>query len=175
MASVISRGVLRTSRASCTLIPATKSAIIQARPASQYARGIPSEAELDPNITDPNMNGGYINPPREKRQFRDPYGDWHHHQRRKNFGEPVHEDDDVLGMFSPEEYTWTKPGKGALMFGTFILAYMGLLGVVYLNYPDKQSVPKSYPGGLDVELGGKGSLRARQEGDPEGVRAVDNI
>lgn len=38
---------------------------------------------------DYDQNGGYVNPPREKRQFRDPYADWWDKQGRRNFGEPV--------------------------------------------------------------------------------------
>ena len=35
------------------------------------------------------QNGGYVNPAREKRQFRDPYGEWWDKQERRNFGEAV--------------------------------------------------------------------------------------
>lgn len=35
------------------------------------------------------QNGGYVNPPPQKRQLRDPYGDWWDKQGRRNYGEPV--------------------------------------------------------------------------------------
>ena len=100
------------------------------------------------------QNGGYINPPRVKRQFRDPYGDWWDKQERRNYGEPVHEDNDILGIFSPEEYTHFKPGWGAVLMGTFVASVLGLMAVTRVYYPDKISVPKTYPDGLEKELGG---------------------
>ncbi|KAI4148160.1 MAG: hypothetical protein L6R39_002870 [Caloplaca ligustica] len=112
------------------------------------------------DIEDPSMNGGYPNPPAQKRQFRDPYGDWWDKQERRNFGEPVHEDHDILGMFSPYEYTHFTARKGFFLLGCFVSVVAGLCGVVSLNYPDKPSVQRTFPGGLDRELGGKGALLA---------------
>jgi hypothetical protein len=43
--------------------------------------------------------------------------------------------------------------------GTFVAAVLGLCGVVSLYYPDKKTVPKSYEGGLDAELGGPRAVR----------------
>jgi len=106
----------------------------------------------------PPENGGYINPPPEKRQFRDPYADWWDKQERRNYGEPVHEDNDILGMFSPEEYTHYKPGKAFFLLGCFVTTVVGLCAVVYPYYPDKPSAPRTFPGGLDRELGGAGAV-----------------
>ncbi|KAI0022977.1 hypothetical protein F4780DRAFT_121461 [Xylariomycetidae sp. FL0641] len=122
---------------------------------------------------DPGMNGGYINPPRIKRQFRDPHADWWDKQERRNFGEPVHEDHDILGMFSTHEYTWISPGKGALQFGAFVLTTLGLCWVVAQVYPDKPSFPREFEGGLERELGGPGAMRARAPGDPEPFQSED--
>ena len=107
------------------------------------------------------QNGGYINPPRIKRQFRDPHGDWWDKQERRNFGEPVHEDHDVLGMFSPYEYTWVSPAKGAAQIGAFVAVFLGVCYTIAQVYPDKQSYPREYEGGLERELGGKGAVRVR--------------
>lgn len=104
-------------------------------------------------------NGGYINPPRVKRQFRDPHADWWDKQERRNYGEPVHEDNDILGMFSPEEYTHQKPGTAALQLGLFVASVFGLCAVVGVLYPDKQSVPREFEGGLERELGGPTAVR----------------
>ncbi|KAI9817253.1 MAG: hypothetical protein M1827_001366 [Pycnora praestabilis] len=120
-----------------------------------------SQADID----DPGMNGGYINPPMEKRQFRDPYGDWWDKQERRNYGEPVHEDNDILCMFSPDEYTHFKPAKGFALLSCFVGAVFTLCGVVYLYYPDKPSAPREFPEGLERELGGQGALRARKVGE----------
>lgn len=105
------------------------------------------------------QNGGYINPPRIKRQFRDPYGDWWDPIERRNYGEPVHEDNDILSMFSPYEYTHTPPGKGALQLLCFVSVVLGLSYVVSFNYPDRPTVPKEYEGGLEEELGGSAAVR----------------
>lgn len=99
-----------------------------------------------------------MNPPAQKRQFRDPYGDWWDKQERRNYGEPVHEDNDILGMFSPEEYTHVKPGKAFLQLGCFAATVLGFCGVASLYYPDKPSAPRTFPGGLSTELGGPGAL-----------------
>lgn len=77
----------------------------------------------------------------------------------RNYGEPVHEDHDLLGVFSPYEYTHTKPGKGALQLLTFVVAVFGLCGVVSMLYPDKPSAPREFEGGLERELGGPSALR----------------
>jgi len=120
-----------------------------------------SQADID----DPNMNGGYQNPPFIKRQFRDPYGDWWDKQERRNYGEPLHEDDDIMGMFSPHEYTHAKPGKAFFQLGCFIATVFGLCGIVSLTYEDRPSAPKEYEGGLEAELGGPLAVRARAPGD----------
>ena len=104
-------------------------------------------------------NGGYINPPAVKRQFRDPYADWWDKQERRNYGEPVNEDNDILGMFSLYEYTWVKPGKGALQLGAFVATVLALCGVVSMTYPDTPTVPREFEGGLERELGGPDALR----------------
>ncbi|KAK5095176.1 hypothetical protein LTR70_003666 [Exophiala xenobiotica] len=118
-----------------------------------------SEAE------DPEMNGGYINPPRIKRQFRDPYGDWTYKQERRNFGEPLHEDEDEMGVFSLEEYTVMSGRMGVAMW-TFFLGCVGALSFgVYATYPDRPSAPRTFEGGLEAELGGPGAPRAFKEGD----------
>ncbi|KAK5630111.1 hypothetical protein RRF57_005826 [Xylaria bambusicola] len=119
----------------------------------------------EPNLTDaedPDMNGGFVNPPRVKRQFRDPHGDWWDKQERRNFGEPVHEDHDILGVFSPYEYTWVSSKMAFAQIGMFIATAMGVCWVVGRLYPDKPSFPREFEGGLERELGGPGAIRVRQ-------------
>ncbi|KAI9871758.1 MAG: hypothetical protein M1830_008124 [Pleopsidium flavum] len=146
--------------------------IAAARPLSRAIRGTAPRANLaqirclsQADINDPNMNGGYINPPPEKRQFRDPYADWWDKQERRNYGEPVHEDNDILGMFSLEEYTHFKPGQAFFLMGCFITTVLGLCGVVSMYYPDKPSAPREFPDGLEKELGGPNAMLARKVGD----------
>ena len=105
------------------------------------------------------QNGGYPNPGPVKRALRDPYEDWWDKQERRNYGEAVHEDNDILGMFSTEPYSHFTPGFGAVLLGTFVASVFALCGVVSVLRPDKPSVPKTYPGGLEAELGGAGAVR----------------
>jgi len=109
-------------------------------------------------LADPLQNGGYINPPAEKRSKRDPYADYWDQQERRNYGEPCHEDHDILGVLSLHDYDHFKPGWGGVLFGTFVASVLGLCGAVALVYPDKKSAPRTFPDGLEVELGGKGAL-----------------
>ena len=120
------------------------------------------------------QNGGYINPPAIKRQHRDPHADWWDPQERRNFGEPIHEDNDVLGMFSPYDYTWTTTGPGLIMIGTFVATVLGVSGLVYLNYPDKVAYPREFEGGLQRELGGPGAVRVGLGNQPTFVIADAN-
>ena len=94
-----------------------------------------------------------------KRQFRDPYGDWWDKQERRNFGEPVHQDYDIMGMLTPYEYTWTSTGKGLFQLGCFVVTVFGVSGAVYYTYPDLVSYPREFEGGLQRELGGPGATR----------------
>ncbi|QDS70911.1 hypothetical protein FKW77_006423 [Venturia effusa] len=113
---------------------------------------------------DPEINGGYINPPPIKRALRDPNADWWDKQERRNYGEPVHEDNDTLGLFSPEPYTWTTPGHGLKLQAAFVVALCTLLSAVYATMPGKPSVPRTFPGGLQKELGGPGTVGALPDG-----------
>ncbi|KAJ5144737.1 hypothetical protein N7448_002129 [Penicillium atrosanguineum] len=116
-------------------------------------------------VEDPLQNGNYQNPPRVKRAFRDPYGGWWDAQEKRNFGEPVHEDNEILGVFSPEQYTHVSARKGLFQLGAFVVTFLGLCGVVSMFYPDRPSAPKTYVDGLEKELGGANALPARKSGD----------
>ncbi|CBX97604.1 hypothetical protein IAQ61_001185 [Plenodomus lingam] len=136
-------------------------AVARPRPQFTQIRTALTDAEMI-ELADPNQNGGYINPPAEKRGNRDPYGDWWDKQDRRNFGEPCHEDHDILGVLALHDYNHFTPGWGAVLMGTFIASVLGLCGAVSMVYPDKISAPRTFPDGLDVELGGRGALRARK-------------
>ncbi|KAK7555313.1 hypothetical protein IWX49DRAFT_590011 [Phyllosticta citricarpa] len=138
----------------------------------RYASQAPQEPEfvldpkIDPDLQDPFMNGGYINPPPVKHQHRDPYGDWWDKQERRNLGEPMHEDHDLYGMFSTWDYTHFTPGWGWVLFGTFVATFTGFCFTVKQLYPDKPFAPRTFgDDGLEKELGGPGALRARKIGE----------
>lgn len=107
------------------------------------------------------QNNNYPNPPAVKRQLRDPYGDWWDKQERRNFGEPVHEDNEILGVFSPEQYTHAPPGKAFFHLGCFVAAFLGLCGVVKMTYADKPAAARTFPDGLEKELGGASAMPVR--------------
>ncbi|KAF1923644.1 uncharacterized protein M421DRAFT_9441 [Didymella exigua CBS 183.55] len=116
-------------------------------------------------LADPLQNGGYVNPPLEKRSKRDPYADWWDKQDRRNFGEPCHEDHDILGALSLHDYDHFTPAWGGLLLGTFVATVLTLCFAVSHVYPDKVSAPKTYPDGLDAELGGSRAMLARKPGE----------
>ncbi|KAK7988252.1 carboxymethylenebutenolidase [Apiospora arundinis] len=175
MATMLPRRIAQAPALRSAAQAARRLPVIQRRcflPNSLTDKSIVEEKYPDPpkltDAEDPNMNGGYINPPRVKRQFRDPHGDWWDKQERRNFGEPVHEDHDVLGMFSPYEYTWVSPAKGAAQIGAFVAVFLGVCYMIAQVH-----ILGSMRGGLERELGGKGAVRARAPGDPEPYQVAE--
>ncbi len=71
----------------------------------------------------------------------------------------MHEDNDILGMFSPEEYTHVTPGIAFFQLTCFVGVVLGLCGVVSFFYPDTPTVPREFEDDLERELGGVGALR----------------
>ncbi|KPI44129.1 uncharacterized protein AB675_6444 [Cyphellophora attinorum] len=134
-------------------------------PRAQFSVAMRRQAEEKKEETEELENGGWINPPRIKRQYRDPYADWTDKIERRNWGEPVHEDNDVLGMFSLYEYTHMSPARAGIMWLGFLGCIGALSYAVYATMPDYPVFPKEYEGGLDRELGGMGAVRAFQKGD----------
>ena len=57
---------------------------------------------------------------------------------------------------------WNRPWtiRLTLVQGSFIATVGALCGIVYNYYPDRVSVPRTYPGGLEAELGGPEAPRA---------------
>jgi NADH dehydrogenase (ubiquinone) 1 beta subcomplex subunit 8 len=78
----------------------------------------------------------------------------------------VHEDNDILGVFSPEQYTHVTSGKALLSVGTFVATFLGFCGLVSLYYPDRPSAPRTLPDGLEKELGGPGAVRVSLDMNP---------
>ncbi|KAK0249449.1 hypothetical protein B0A54_03706 [Friedmanniomyces endolithicus] len=148
----------------CRILPIAQRSYASARrrPATddQSAQDAEQGQEDLTTVTeDPNLNGNYPDPSLTsalpiKRQFRDPYGDWWDKQERRNYGEPLHEDNDILGIFSPHEYTHVTPGWGLVQIGCFVAAFCSLCLVVRQIYPDRPSAPRTFPDGLEKELGG---------------------
>ncbi|KAF1825411.1 uncharacterized protein K489DRAFT_421695 [Dissoconium aciculare CBS 342.82] len=149
-------------------------ASVTSRPATDDKAASQAEQASEDLGDDPNMavlqNGNYPDPSLTsalpiKRQHRDPYGEWWDPIEKRNYGETVHEDNDILGVFSPDEYTHFKPGWGAVLFGSFVASVGVLCAVVYQLYPDQPAVSRTFEGGLDRELGGALAVPARASED----------
>ncbi|KIH94038.1 NADH dehydrogenase (ubiquinone) 1 beta subcomplex 8 [Sporothrix brasiliensis 5110] len=164
-ATPLRRAALAAARR--TLLPAVQQRTFI--PESINGRRVIDEKYPEPprltEAEDPLMNGGFVQPAPVKRQFRDPHGDWWDKQERRNYNEPVHEDYDQLGMFTPYEYTWTTTGKGLAQIGAFLAVFLAVVYTVKETYPDRVTVPRTFEGGLERELGGSGALRARSPED----------
>lgn len=46
--------------------------------------------------------------------------------------------------------------------GSFVAAFCGMLTVVSTYYPDRPSAPRTFPGGLETELGGPKTMIANK-------------
>ena len=105
------------------------------------------------------QTGGYVNPPHVPVQYRDPYAKWWDRQGRRNFGEPVHEDYDILGVVSMHHYDFATSRQVFTCWAGAVTVFFSIYGLVYLAYPEAPAVPKGYEGGLERELGGPGTVR----------------
>lgn len=101
----------------------------------------------------------------ENRADRSPVGVYWDQQGRRNWGEPVHEDDDILGRFSLHNYDYAGTRFALVGWGVFISAILGLTGAVYMVMPEHApGVPREFPyDGLKEQLGGRRTVSARPE------------
>ena len=117
------------------------------------------EARQECSANQSTQNGDYPDPNLTsalpiKRQFRDPYADWWDPIERRNYGETIHEDNDILGAFTTEAYTHFTPGWGGVLVGCFVASVGVLMGVVYQYYPDRVSRahPNSWAGSMESTI-----------------------
>ncbi|OMJ18344.1 NADH dehydrogenase [ubiquinone] 1 beta subcomplex subunit 8, mitochondrial [Smittium culicis] len=98
--------------------------------------------------------GDYPNLPWIKAEEKTPYG-WWDRQNRRNFGEVVHEHEDILGMQSNSVYYHPPWSKVLLQWVGFVSLLAGGAFLVYYIVPPPVAVPKFYPfNGLEKEMGG---------------------
>ncbi|OLY82345.1 NADH dehydrogenase [ubiquinone] 1 beta subcomplex subunit 8, mitochondrial [Smittium mucronatum] len=98
--------------------------------------------------------GDYPNLPWIRSEEKTPYG-WWDRQYRRNFGDTLHEHEDILNMQSVTVY-YHPPWS--IVLGQWV-AFVSLLGagayLVYFLVPEPVAVPKFYPyNGLEKEMGG---------------------
>ncbi|KAI7898383.1 uncharacterized protein BX663DRAFT_525119 [Cokeromyces recurvatus] len=111
-------------------------------------------------LEDPQI-GDYPNLPRKSAQARGPYG-WWDPQDKRNFGETVHEEDELFGVWAPDLHHYS-PYKAAAQLALAASIFVGFTGLIYMTYPEKPAVPRTYPyNGLAEEFGAReGDIRPR--------------
>ncbi|KAI0077930.1 hypothetical protein K474DRAFT_1690650 [Panus rudis PR-1116 ss-1] len=117
----------------------------------------PKEQEDDPQL------GDYPRLPWVSKQTRPARG-WEDPQMRRNFGEPLHEKEEILSMWGPD--IPVVPPPIALRWFSMAVASFVTFGVIvkFALVPDRPAVPREYPfDGLVTELGGLEENKARPE------------
>ncbi|KAF9560475.1 hypothetical protein CPC08DRAFT_708033 [Agrocybe pediades] len=117
----------------------------------------PTDQEPDPQLN------GYPQLPWKSRQHLKPLG-WDDNLTRRNFGDPLHEQEEVLSMWGPD----IPPIEPNAALRQFLLALSGFVAfgftVKYVLLPGAPAVRREYPfDGLVKELGGLEENKARQE------------
>ncbi|KAJ2378892.1 hypothetical protein IW150_000516 [Coemansia sp. RSA 2607] len=121
------------------------SSIVGVRFASQYK----PKYYVDP---EPQI-GDYPNLPQKFAEAR-PQRGWWDRQMRRNFGEPIAEQDEILNMWAPTQY-WSPGWKQVAKMWTGVILTIG--SVYYLISQTRRERPylrAFYPNGLKDELGG---------------------
>ncbi|KAI9266529.1 hypothetical protein BDA99DRAFT_505932 [Phascolomyces articulosus] len=144
----------------------TSTRLFNARLATQrpalMAASIRSQSTLDTGevIEDPQI-GDYPNLPRWSAQSRGPFG-WWDPQDKRNFGETVHEEDELMGVWAPDLHTYS-PYKALAQLGLATAAIGGFAYFISKTYPEPPAVRRTYPyEGLKAELGSReNDIRSR--------------
>ncbi|CDR42870.1 CYFA0S10e03290g1_1 [Cyberlindnera fabianii] len=119
------------------------------------------------NTTSTEETDDYPDVPRELYYYRDPDAKWDDPQNRRNFGQPLHPDDDLLNLWSPHYYDTVSDAK-ALQLQFIFFGAVGAFSAImyYFFYPERNAVPRDYPDGLARDFG----ARNEEEGNLYGVR-----
>ncbi|MBW0490294.1 hypothetical protein O181_030009 [Austropuccinia psidii MF-1] len=106
---------------------------------------------------DPQLDGlSYPRVESFSRQWRNPYAKWDDPQERCNFNEPLHAEEEMMGMWAPDVHNISV--RTALTNLSVAFGVLGLIlgGSAYLA-PSSPVVPRTFPyNGLAKELGGLG-------------------
>ncbi|CCG83887.1 protein of unknown function [Taphrina deformans PYCC 5710] len=114
---------------------------------SSSQRLVPSSTRSVSLLSDQSANiGDYpTNVPAINRQTKSETEKYDDQQSRRNFGETLHEEDDVLTVFSPDVHRHVKPATAFLHIGIFITAVFGIVGGTYITFTPLQAVRRTYP------------------------------
>lgn len=103
--------------------------------------------------------GAYQNPPIQLAQDKDPYGKYDLQQLRRNFNDPLHIDEDLYDIWSPDYYQPVSDGTALKHNAVFFSLFFGICAAVAifeLN-PEKPAMPRSFPYNGLAEYLGSGS------------------
>ncbi|KAH7884448.1 Ndufb8, NADH dehydrogenase 19kDa subunit [Phlebopus sp. FC_14] len=148
----LSKGVLGAS---------TRRKVLSSSPSSpRWARAASTvSADRDPQLAD------YPDLPWVSNQNLPARG-WWDQQMRRNFGDPIHENDEVLSMWGPD-VSVVPPQRALFHFSLAVSAFVGFGFLCkYALVPERPTVPREYPfSGLVRELGGLEENKAREATD----------
>merc|ERR1712141_346918 len=107
--------------------------------------------------------GDYPNLPERSYQLRDPYVKYWDQQDRRNFGEPLHEEDDILSIWMPDRHdesmTTANEALRNLCIAFGLLGFIYYLSTFYNEENSSEVVPKLFPyNNLYLENGGDPNL-----------------
>ncbi|KAF7773252.1 hypothetical protein Agabi119p4_5419 [Agaricus bisporus var. burnettii] len=144
------------------VVAGTRRAALASR---SYASQRPPTYEERPSYdtTDPEPN--YPQLPYVSRQHLPPK-QWDDMLLRRNYGDTLHEQEEVLSMWGPDIPPAGLTGESALRQLLGALAGFAVLGVYikYFGIPDRPAVPREFPyDGLVKELGGVEAIKANPE------------
>lgn len=103
--------------------------------------------------------GAYQNPPIQLAQDKDPYGKYDFPQLRRNFNEPLHSDEDLYDIWSPDYMQPVSDATALKHNAIFFSLFFGVAAAVAffeLN-PEKPAMPRSFPYNGLAEFLGSGS------------------
>ncbi|KDN50681.1 hypothetical protein RSAG8_01179, partial [Rhizoctonia solani AG-8 WAC10335] len=91
---------------------------------------------------------------------RRPAKGWWNQQERRNFGETLPEQHEILSIWAPDVFNISR-GSALKQFGIAVAVFLGFTMAVKASVPERPAVPRNYPyGGLVAELGGLDANKA---------------
>ncbi|CAG8681170.1 23060_t:CDS:2 [Cetraspora pellucida] len=111
-------------------------------------------AKPPPKINPDPQIGDYPNLPVEFKLDRPPLG-WDDLQNRRNFGEPIHEEEEILNVWSFDRYDINLGDAAMQLLTFFALLGVYMFAIKQTDY-EPPAIKKQYPyDGLRVEMGGE--------------------
>lgn len=134
------------------------------------SRFVQSSARFQSSLskhTAPEQGDAYPDVEPDLYYYRSPDAKWDDPQNRRNFGQILHPDDDILNLWSPAYYD-AVPDATAVRWQLYFFAGVGVFSAIMYTffYPERRAVPRSYPDGLARDFGAK----TPEEAELYGVR-----